>query len=198
MDIQFYNEEFPYTIIKELYTEEQEERIWKELDEYQSKLKYPSEVGSASAWDNEVLKVNKGIWIDDILKTKGISTILQVTNEVFQDKLRAMILDHPHWFFSTTAITKENALISYYEDGDYYKPHYDNCRLTILNWMYRKPKRFTGGELVFTDYNKTIELESNKAIIFPGTIRHAVNRLSMDKKYKGMGRWCITHFLILH
>ena len=79
MDIQFYNEEFPYTIIKELYTEEQEERIWKELDEYQSKLKYPSEVGSASAWDNEVLKVNKGIWIDDILKTKGISTILQLS-----------------------------------------------------------------------------------------------------------------------
>ena len=38
MQIEHINEEFPYTIVRELYTEEQKERIWKELDEHQSNL----------------------------------------------------------------------------------------------------------------------------------------------------------------
>ena len=38
MQIEHINEEFPYTIVRELYTEEEEEKLWKELDEYQSNL----------------------------------------------------------------------------------------------------------------------------------------------------------------
>ena len=38
MQIEHINEEFPYTIVRELYTEEQKERIWKELDKHQSNL----------------------------------------------------------------------------------------------------------------------------------------------------------------
>ena len=172
MKIEHINEEFPYTIVRELYTEEQEERIWKELDEYQSNLLWA---------DNETQRFNCKIC--NILNEDGI---LQASREVFEAKLKDI---------HSTLIPDETSFLSYYEDGHYFKPHKDNCKITILNWMYKEPKRFTGGEFVFTDYNKTIELESNKAIIFPGTIKHTVNTTSMDEKFKGMGRWCITHFL---
>ena len=173
MQVEHINEEFPYTIVRELYTEEQEESIWKELDEYQSEL---------NGANNESQKFFCKIC--NILNEDGI---LQASREVFHDKLKAII--------DNTLVPDETSFLSYYEDGDYFKVHSDNCKITIVNWIFKEPKRFTGGELVFPDYNKTIELESNKAIIFPGKIRHAVNTTSMDEKFKGMGRWCITHFL---
>ena len=117
----------------------------------------------------------------------NISYTLHVSKEVFENKLKTIV--------DNTLVPDETSFLSYYEDGDYFKPHEDNCKLTVLNWMYKEPKRFTGGNLVFPDYNKTIELESNKVIIFPSKITHAVNTTSMDEKYKGMGRWCITYFL---
>ena len=168
MKIEHINEEFPYTIVRELYTKEQEEKLWKELDEHQSNLM-------------RVEDERNRCWC------RILDNELPTSDEVFENKLRT-ILDN-------TLVPDETSFLSYYEDGDYFKPHEDNCKITILNWMYKEPKRFTGGEFVFTDYNKTIELESNKAIIFPGKIKHEVNTTSMDDKFKGMGRWCITHFL---
>ena len=161
MQIEHINEEFPYTIVRELYTEEQEERIWKELDEYQSNLM-------------RVEDERNRCWYKVLASKLPIELKTIVDNNLVPD---------------------ESSFLSYYEDGDYFKPHEDKCKITILNWMYKEPKRFEGGELVFTDYNKTIQLESNKAIIFPGKIKHEVNTTSMNEKFKGMGRWCITHFL---
>ena len=171
MQIEHINEEFPYTIIRELYTEEQKERIWKELDDHQSNL--------IRVEDNR-----NRCWCR-ILDHNPYT--LHVSEEVFENKLKTIV--------DNNLVPDESSFLSYYEDGDYFKPHEDKCKITILNWMYKEPKRFEGGELVFTDYNKTIELESNKAIIFPGKIKHAVNTTSMNEKFKGMGRWCITHFL---
>ena len=162
MKIDHINEEFPYTIVRELYTEEEEEKLWKKFDEYQSNL---------MRVENE----RNRCWCK-ILDSK-----------ILKNKLETIV--------DNTLVPDETSFLSYYEDGDYFKPHKDKCKITILNWMYKEPKRFTGGEFVFTDYNKTIEIESNKAIIFPGTIEHAVNTTGLDEKYKGMGRWCITHFL---
>ena len=171
MKIDHINEEFPYTIVRELYTEEQKERIWKELDEHQSNLQ-------------RVENNRNRCWCRIL---DNISYTLHVSNEVFENKLKTIV--------DNTLVPDETSFLSYYEDGDYFKPHEDNCKLTVLNWMYKEPKRFTGGDLVFPDYNKTIAIESNKVIIFPSKITHAVNTTSMDKKFKGMGRWCITHFL---
>ena len=171
MQIEHINEEFSYTIIRELYTKEEEDRLWKELDEHQSNL---------MRLENQRNRCYCQI-ID------GKQNTLRVSDEVFENKLKEIA--------DNTLRSDETSFLAYYDDGDYFKPHEDNCKLTVLNWMYKEPKRFAGGDLVFPNYNKTIEIESNKAIIFPGKITHEVNTTSMDEKYKGMGRWCITHFL---
>ena len=134
MQIEHINEEFPYTIVRELYTEEQKERIWKELDEHQSNL--------IRVEDNR-----NRCWCRIL---DNISYTLHVSNEVFENKLKTIV--------DNTLVPDETSFLSYYEDGDYFKPHEDNCKLTVLNWMYKEPKRFTGGDLVFPDYNKTIAI----------------------------------------
>ena len=43
-------------------------------------------------------------------------------------------------------------LVSHYEGGDHYKPHPDESIGSMVIWLYKEPKQFTGGEFIFTDY----------------------------------------------
>ena len=67
---------------------------------------------------------------------------------------------------------------------------------TALVWFYKEPKRFTGGDLTFTQSQQTVECKHNRMILFPSYYLHAVDEVSMEYKYrgKGLGRYCLTHF----
>ena len=92
---------------------------------------------------------------------------------------------------------KDFTLISYYENNDYYKAHADTSDITALTWLFKEPKRFTGGDLIFPDTEERIECKNNKIILFPGCIRHQVTEINMEKQHQNqkLGRWCITQFL---
>ena len=67
---------------------------------------------------------------------------------------------------------------------------------SVLIWFYRKPKRFAGGDLIFTDLNETVKCKHNRMILFPSYYYHKVNKVIMKEQYKnkGLGRFCLTHF----
>ena len=58
----------------------------------------------------------------------------------------------------------------------------------MLLWIFKEPKPFTGGDLIFTDYDYTVECKNNSGIIFPGPIKHEVPPIEGD------GRYTITLF----
>ena len=203
MNIQHYDEEFPYVIITDLYTEDQLLRVWEELDFLCYKEK-----SNAHYNINHDPKSQKIPWakkltnrfelhLNEVYFKPQYSNIWNVYNEIFKDNMEAMIWKHPHWFFNTLLPNNQNTLVSYYENTDYYLPHQDNGYITMLSWLFKEPKRFTGGVLKFSNHDKVIELESNKAILFPGAIPHEVSMIKMDEEYrnKKLGRWCITTFI---
>ena len=67
---------------------------------------------------------------------------------------------------------------------------------SVLIWFYRKPKRFDGGDLIFTDLNETVKCKHNRMILFPSYYYHKVNKVTMEEQYrnKSLGRFCLTHF----
>ena len=86
-------------------------------------------------------------------------------------------------------------MVSYYEDGDYYKPHIDSMMFTCLIWVFREPKQFKGGEFVLPQAGVTIPMRNNRMILFPSYYTHAVNPVKFDgEKNQGLGRHTITHF----
>ena len=87
-------------------------------------------------------------------------------------------------------------MISYYENNDYYKSHTDLALLTSLTWFFKQPKKFKGGNLTFTDYNVTIEVNANCTVIFPSCIKHEVSELTMKEEDLNNlnGRICMTQF----
>ena len=80
-------------------------------------------------------------------------------------------------------------MLSRYVDGQYYNVHKDASVQTTLVWLHHEPKPFTGGDLVFKDYNNyTIPCNNNTGVIFYGPTKHEVPPI------KGTGRYTLTCF----
>ena len=199
---------FPYIIIDNFYSKEEEDLVWDEIKflSGNNKLFASETTGGAiesGSSGNLQLKKNKGIFLHECYNSQSISNILE-----FNKKFRDITYTHDHWYFEplcsneykgkvrTCNIGKDGALLSYYENSDYYKTHLDVGYVTTLIWIYREPKKFEGGELFFPKFNKTIELKNNRVIIFPSVAAHEVKGVKMNEEdmNKGLGRYVITNF----
>ena len=162
-------------------------------------------------------KKNKGIFLDNLYQERKYSNILTVNRKLYQN-FNNITSNCKSWWFkcitgSFNIIDRDTTLVSYYEDSDYYKSHWDSCIVTTLTWIYKEPKVFTGGDLIFNSENispsnfqhplnlmgspEKIEVKNNRMVVFPSMVPHQVIPIKMDSNYKnkGMGRFCITNFL---
>lgn len=200
MKINYFDVGFPYIVIENTFNNEELKLIWEELNFlcHPSKLYPPEKTDSAFVFEeNEVnyLKKNKGIFLDDLYQNRDTSNILTVNRKMF-DNISEIFSSHNSWFFKNFNCDADYTLISYYENEDYYKEHIDASIITILTWFYQEPKKFTGGNLIFPEFNHKININNNYTLIFPGMIKHAVESVNMreediGKKY---GRFCMSQF----
>ena len=94
----------------------------------------------------------------------------------------------------------DSTLLSYYEDKDYYKAHHDESCYTLVYYLFKEPKKFTGGDLTFTEIDQKVNINSNMAILFPSWIDHEVDKITMPdnvERYKSNGRFCFSTFFAM-
>ena len=201
MDICHFNDSFPFIVIKNLYDEQELNLIWEELNFlcYPEKFLEPIESSSALTPDGEVLKQNNCLFLESTYTERKLSNILTVNRKIF-NYYDDIFGSSNSWFFNQFECKRDTTLISYYENGDYYKPHTDNAISTCLTWCFKSPKQFEGGNvsLFYGGDEITIEIENNKCLIFPSMITHSVEKISMNDENlnKKLGRFCITQFLL--
>ena len=197
MDIKNYEHPFPYIIVENVYTDDELDLIWEELDFlcHPHKLSDPSKAESAFD-ENGPIKKNKLLFLDSIYSDRKFSNIMSVNRKIF-GILKSS--NHQHWTFSNFSPTLDTTMISYYENEGHYKKHQDSTVLTALTWFYKEPKRFGGGNVIFSFNGMELEVKciNNRAIIFPGLIHHQVKTISMDEEYldKRCGRFCMSQFM---
>jgi len=198
----YYNEPFPYILIDDFYNQSELDGIWEELDYLCSPKRMGRsslERGAAGKLDeNGVYQSLKNTWdmrLDAFYTSRDSSNILEINRKLFDLQL---YYNHPHWLFNhVDALNEDTTQILYYENNDEYKPHRDLARLTGITWFYREPKKFTGGNLRFPRFDMEIECKHNRVILFPSSIHHGVDKVSMEEKDMGkkLGRFTMTQFL---
>ena len=199
MNIQHYNEPFPYIVIDDYYDEKELEGIWEELRFLCNPNKLGDKTSSASftstGGDKNILKNNVGVFLNTIYKEASHSNILTSLYKI-TDIYHDVFDSHPSWFFHYPSLTSDGCLLSYYEDGGYYKRHSDAAAITMCAWFYEEPRKFTGGELTFSDYDVTCGLKNNRVVFFPSQIYHEVSLVKMKHSNLGkkLGRFCVTTF----
>jgi hypothetical protein len=91
--------------------------------------------------------------------------------------------------------------VSYYENGDYYKPHHDVAIFSSILYYWRGAKNFTGGELYFPEIEMKIEMKKNRMVLFPSWLIHEVSEIKMNDSTNILelsGRFSITYFFYIN
>lgn len=200
-------EPFPYLNIENLFSNEERKVIFQELEFFNKPgvLEEASrEKGAAASKSGGLLKSSNSEYLNNIVHPdKAVSTIrmLQTRSiEPFYDKETDGFPENksPSWFFDNVGIGKDLVFsnVSYYEDGQYYKPHRDSAALTSLTWFFKDSDKCSGGELYFPNYDLTIEVYNGLTIVFPSIIVHEVKPVHVEKEFrgKGYGRYCVAVF----
>jgi hypothetical protein len=186
----------PYVQIDNTYTEDELRLIFLELDFLHSSGCFGGpEITGTAFTDGVANKKNHGIFLDHVYSNRATSNVLKLNRKLFGLNLDYRIL--PNIFRQYKTSDYDSTLLSYYGNGDYYRGHIDNSSLTMVTYLFKQPKKFTGGEIVLVDYNETLEAAFNRTYIFPGYEIHAVNAVNMadEDAANGFGRYCISNFV---
>ena len=75
-------------------------------------------------------------------------------------------------------------------------PNFLHCQSSFPAYFYKEPKKFTGGELFFPEYDYILESKNNSCIIFPSYFLHEVLQVKITDcdYYSGFGRYCMSQF----
>ena len=192
MEVKSFLNPSPHLLLENVFTDDQLTQIWTELDFLHPTLLPGSETGSAKSDDGVDLKRNAGRYI---YQTYADPSISHIRNHLTTVAFKSGLADHlPHsWLKASYNETNwDTIMLSYYKDGDYYKPHVDTAVFTLLVWLWKEPKQFSGGNLHFTESDTLIECKNNCGILFMSGERHHVDELKLDQE--GFGRYCLTSF----
>jgi len=200
MKFEYYENPTPHIIVRDYFDKEELAKIWQELDflTYSNKLLPPDITGSARNSDNQIIKNNHGLFLDEIYTIKNISNILTINRKLWDPEFAKKAADHHFIFNYILNSNQDSTLVSYYEEDNYYFPHTDSAVLTAIINFYKEPLQFTGGDLMLGSENNIIPVENNRLVIFPSCAMHAVTSIkfiSPQPPFSGMGRYTISQFI---
>jgi len=192
-------EKYPFLIVDNWYTPNEERAVWSELNFYNAlpkKYTHRAENTLTAKKDGKSLSSSYRYYIDKLYKDTAISPILNCkykqNSKEFIDLVQPL-LPYSRNFVDVTEIT---SMVSYYGNNDEYKEHWDTSSWTMCIWFFNEPKLFKGGEFQFPEFGAEIELKHNRAVFFPGCYLHKVKplMLSNENEYNNNGKYTITHF----
>ena len=141
MDVKVYDEPFSYVVIDNTHTENEINKIFKELSYLKEFFLLPENSGSATDDDGNLLKKNKALFINEFYTKRKFSHILTAEDRFLDEShLPSMIPDDCYWELMQRT-NQHSTLVSYYENSDYYQPHRDRSHFTMLTWLWKEPKR---------------------------------------------------------
>ena len=190
------DEKFPFLVIDNFYSKENLNLIWKELDFLIDKVRPEDKV--VAQRDGKPLASVKRVYLDTLYNDRKTSNILEFfPSQLYNDEIRDTYVDLVPSGINFATSNYDSTQLSYYENKDGYKPHTDVFQHTALTWLFKEPKKFVGGDLVFTQSNTKVDCMYNRTVLFPSWYYHGVTQIKMNDEdlNKGFGRWAITHFI---
>lgn len=203
--VNYFQEPFEFFTFENFFTENQLKDVWKELDYITSNdlaiTENQSTVGTAQDPETkERLAKRSGLFLEQLFtRFRESSKIYQhikenvlVNTKLVESFPKSTLMAYlPH-------TNSDALLLSFYNDGDYYKPHSDTSVMTLIIYLWKGEKTYQGGELSFEDEDIIFDPDYNEAILFPGCRPHAVEKIISDgKKDYPFERLAISLFLTI-
>ena len=194
------NPTFPFLVIDNWYTPNEEKAVWKELDFFSSTPK--DQIARA---ENTIVARNPDgsskstayrFYIENYYRKREISPIINCMYKQRTPEFHNIIKECQPYARSFISSNADSSLLSYYEENDHYEPHHDTFLWTCLIWMVREPRLFDGGDFKLNEPDIEVKLKNNRMVMFPSCFLHSVSPVKFHTQPKeiGYGRYTITHF----
>jgi len=194
------NPTFPFLVIDDWYTPNEEKAVWKELDFLSATPK--DQIDRA---ENTIVARNEDgsskskayrFYIENFYNKREVSPILNCTYKQTTPEFHNIISECMPYARTFLSSNNDSTLLSYYEENDHYEPHHDTFAWTCLVWMVREPRLFNGGDFKLNEPEIEVKLKNNRAVFFPCCYLHSVSPVKFHTQPKeiGYGRYTITHF----
>jgi len=184
---------FPHLIVKDFYDENELKLIWQELDFLTSPTKLVPANLDGSLQNSNALSTS----LENIYKHLHYSNIFLINKKILAPEIIDAFFSLSEFFGHIKKINRNHIKLKYYENGHNYPKHIDGSNFTGINYLYREPKKFEGGDLYFDDYNYKVELTNNMFVLFMSSFYHRVSPIVLNENsyFTGHGKYSITNFL---
>lgn len=195
MDFTFVADGINAVVIDNFYNTDEADLVLSECISVLPQMMDETKTSGALDANGSIIKKNHGAFI----KSPGSNIETLSKAKLFSVDVRDRMLMANSLYKIFFGLNRVETLLSYYSDGDYYNNHIDDSIFTVVTYLYKQPKKFTGGEIVLQSYidgiSATIECLNNRTIIFPSITPHSVNPVKMVDDSGFDGRFCITNFI---
>jgi Rps23 Pro-64 3,4-dihydroxylase Tpa1-like proline 4-hydroxylase len=195
------NPTFPFVVIDNWFTPNEEKAVWKELDFFSSTPKEQIDRAEntivARNTDGTARSNAYRFYIEDFYNKRELSPIINCMYKQRTPEFHKIIEENcMPYARSLLSSNGDSSLLSYYEENDHYKPHHDTFAWTCLIWMVREPRLFNGGDFKINEPDIEVKLKNNRMVMFPCCYLHSVSPVKFHTQPKeiGYGRYTITHF----
>lgn len=193
---------YPFLVFDDVIPEDMMENVWKEIDYLKTFVNADvEETGTARDPITKIAKKqNSGVWLNDFYYNNNYSPILKSLRVLSNPSLLETVSNYDNAFLGFPyAVTRNvgGVLLSTYKDGDYYQSHEDNAYFTLVLWLYKEPKNFTGGNLTFNfnEMTEELEIKNNRAVLFPSFYSHSVEQVNYHEENTENLRHAISVFI---
>jgi len=194
------NPTFPFLVIDNWYTPNEEKAVWKELNFFNATPK--DQIARA---ENTIVARNEDgsskskayrFYIEEYYRKREISPIINCMYKQRSPEFHNIIKECMPYARTFISSNEDSSLLSYYEENDHYEPHHDTFAWTCLVWMVREPRLFNGGDFKLNEPDIEVKLKNNRMVMFPCCYLHSVSPVKFHTQPKeiGYGRYTITHF----
>jgi len=195
MHVEAFDKNIPVLVINDLYTKYELEQMSLEIDSLYEKSLLPTMTGAATT--NKLLQKNtKGLFLDEYFNdNRDSSACLQLNRKVFfKENVNVFKKVSPAFSLISTS-NRDTTLISWYDHNTYYKPHVDLSSITALTYFI-KDDNFSGGTLVFNDFDLKIKPYNGLTVLMVGSLLHSVTQVRNLKDKEIPLRVTMSQFLL--
>lgn len=197
----------PVLCIDDFLAEEEAQQVLQECIDLK-KVYMPAAVfdGPSATKIDKNYRDNEAVYLHEIFRAAPErSDILRIIKrKIWTEECKTLWNDGYHIFDIINYSTWQEAVISRYGDGDFYKKHRDTRRdhityrlVTLVYYVNRVPEEFTGGALVLWDKDESARLEPkhNRAVVFPSFVFHEVEKVDMTSDEWEQGRFSLNYWM---
>jgi Rps23 Pro-64 3,4-dihydroxylase Tpa1-like proline 4-hydroxylase len=159
----------------------------------------------ATIFDGNRQKVLKSFRNNDVSDLDQQSTtMILMRNKIWTEECKALWHQNYTIFDVINYSTYQEGMLSRYGDGAFYEKHKDirwdkiTYRLvTIVYYLCKEPKQFTGGSLILWEGSNTLSIEPrfNRAVLFPCFVLHEVEKVTMKSEVWEDARFSLNFWI---